>query len=574
MFEKIKKNINKIKNEIIKPDDRAWKKLYGEYPDTLTYFDGSIYEYMSERRKEYENLIALEYFNNSISYKKMMHEIDQCASALVKNGIKENDVVSICMANTPEAVIAFYAINKIGAVANMIHPLSSENELKIFINDAESKLVFINDIILDKIKEIERELISDKIVIVPISNKMDFITKTLYNLTTKNKIKENDLNERYSLWNTFVNTSIIDTLVHRTPNDDAVILYSGGTTGKSKGVVLSNLNFNAITIHCKAMIPYTVPGNSILSYLPIFHGFGLGISINAPLCMGMKCILIPKINTKKVNKLIKTKKPNFLPAIPSLLNFIIKDTRLDKNAFKSVLTILSGGDFLSLDLKDKTEEYFRNHGSNATIRIGYGLTESTASASVSLVENYKKGSIGIPFPDNYFKIVKTNTHITADVNEIGEICISGPTVMKRYLNNEEETFKTLRLHEDGRLWLHTGDLGYMDEEGVFFFSTRLKRVIISNGMNIYPGELEEIFNNHPYIESAVVIGISDEVKVQTVKAIFVLKQEIKLSEKVKNEIKEYAKKNIAKYALPKTYEFIKELPKTKIGKIDYRKLEN
>lgn len=573
MFEKFKKSINKIKEEIIRKEKYPWEKWYGDSPCSLSYFDGSIYEYLHETYKNYPHNTAIEYFKFSLSFKKLIKEIKYCSSALVKLGIKEGDIVTICMANTPEAIIAFYAINCIGAVANMIHPLSSENEIVTFVNDSNSNLLIINDILFDKAKEIENDLKVKKIIISPISNSMDFLTKFFYNLTFGNKVKEDKLNDKYILWEKFLDTEIIETFVKRKPEDDAVILYSGGTTGKSKGVVLSNLNFNAITEHCKAMIPHTNPGNSILSYLPIFHGFGLSISINAPLCMGMKCILIPKLNTKKVNKIIKKKKPNFLPAVPSLLNLIIKDTHLEKNAFKNVLTILSGGDFLSLDLKNRTEEYFREHGSKATIRIGYGLTESVASVSFSLLENYKSGSIGIPFPDNVIKIVKANTHINAEVNEVGEICVSGPTIMKRYLNDEEETFKTLRVHDDKKLWLHTGDLGYMDEDGIFYFTTRLKRVIITNGVNVYPGVLEEVFNNHPYIESSIVVGIKDDVKIQIVKAIIVLKDDIKPTEKVKYEIKEYAKKNIAKYALPKTYEFIKELPKTKIGKIDYRKLE-
>ena len=312
----------------------------------------------------------------------------------------------------------------------------------------------------------------------------------------------------------------------------------------------------------------------MLSYLPIFHGFGLSICINTPLCLGMKCILIPKLNTKKVNSIIKHKKPNFLPVIPSLLEIITKDMFLNKNAFKSVLCVLSGGDFLSLKLKEKSEKYLKNHGSNAKIIIGYGLTECTASTCGSFVGEYKSGSIGIPFPDNIYKIMKPNTNIEAEVNEIGEICINGPTVMNRYLNNEEETFKTLRLHDDDRLYLHTGDLGYMDKDGMFYFSTRLKRMIISNGCNIYPNEIENVFNKHPYVETSIAVGMKDKYKSEVVKIIIVLKDNIEKNDDTEKELRDYAYKNIAKYSLPKIYEFKTSIPKTKLGKIDYKELLN
>ena len=567
------KNLIKKKKEKLDDIERPWKKLYGNVPDTLTYFDGSIYEMVYNNHKNYSSFTALEYFKTTITYKALMTEIDFCASALIRYGIKENDIVTICCANTPEAIIAFYAVNKIGAIANMVHPLSSENEIKTIINESKTNFLFINDIIFDKIKTMEKEINIVKTVIIPISNSMDFVTKTLYSLITKSKVKVADLNDDYILWNNFKDVKITDTFIKRKSEDDAVILYSGGTTGKSKGVVLSNLAFNSMAKQAISFLDSLKAGTSILSYLPIFHGFGLSICINLPLTIGMKCILLPKIDAPKVNHIIKTKKPNFMPVVPSLLNVMLKDKKVSKKAFKSIITVVSGGDFLSIDLKTRSEEFLADHGCNAPILIGYGLTECTAAAVVTIPGPYKSGCVGIPLSDNLVKIVKANTHIRADVNEMGEICITGPTLMSRYLNNEEETFKTLRVHEDGRLWLHTGDLGSMDKDGQVYFSTRLKRMIISNGINIYPSELENIFTKHTYIESAVVIGVEDKIKVQSVKAMIVLKDEIKLSEKVKSDIKEYASKNISKFALPSSYEFIKELPKTKMGKIDYRKLQ-
>lgn len=553
-------------------ENKLWEQFYKEEWKHVEYFNGSLYEKVLETSRRFPNYYALEYFNKKITYKEMIREIDKVSVSLINAGVKENDKVTICAANTPEAIYAFYAINKIGAIANIIHPLSSENEIKQYLKNARSNFIFISDISYNKLEKIKYK----KAVVLPIANSMNFVMSNLYKLTVKKKNRVKTLSKNAIFWNDFVKHSKnkeIDNLVKRRNDDDAVILYSGGTTGTPKGVVLSNMCFNAIAKHCDLMVDDTDPGNSILSYLPIFHGFGLGICIHTPLALGLKCILIPKINVKKINKTIEKTKPNFLPVIPSLLEVMVRDKKASKKALKSVLCVLSGGDFLNLDLKNRAHEYLEAHGANAVIRIGYGLTESTAATCVSLVENYTKGSIGIPFPDTSFKIVKTNTNIEEEIGEIGEICICGPTVMKGYLNNQTETYKTIRVHEDGKKWLHTGDLGRMDENGIFYFETRLKRVIISNGCNIYPNYLEEIYNKHPLIESSVIVGVQDEIKQQVAKAIIVLKKNIKLTEEVKNNIIEYAKKNIVKYALPKQYEYVDNIPKTPIGKIDYKKLE-
>ena len=554
-------------------DNVIWQKLYKDDFGKIDYFEGSLYQKIKEIANKYPHNYAVEYFKKKYTYKEMLEKIDQIALSLVNYGVKENDYVTICTANCPEAIFMFYAINKVGAIANIIHPLSSVNEIKRYIKGVKSNLLFISDFAYNKISYLKIK----KIVVVPITNSMNFFTKVAYNLTTKKENKAKILKDNAVLWKDFVNCKKKingNVLKKRKKDDDAVILYSGGTTGKPKGVILSNLCFDAISKHCQLMVDDTKEGNSILSYLPIFHGFGLAICTHTPLSIGMKCIVIPKINIKKMNQIIKKTKPNFLPIIPSLLEQMLKDQTVGKKDFKSVLCILSGGDFLTYELKTKAEHFFKEHGANAVLRIGYGLTESTAATCVSLVDNYQPGSIGIPFPDTLYKIVKTNTIINADVDEIGEICISGPSVMKGYLNNLSETYHTIRIHEDGRKWLHTGDLGRMDKNGVFYFETRLKRVIISNGCNIYPNYLEEVYNRHPFIESSVIVGIHDDIKQQVAKAIIVLKKNIKLTEEVKQSIVEYAKKNIVKYAWPKEYEYVDSIPKTPIGKVDYKKLSH
>lgn len=563
MFDKIKQLLNK--------NEYPWYKYYGDMPRKLKYFDGSLYDYMHNTALKYPKYYALEYFNKKMTYESFISEINCVSHSLVNDGIKENDIVTICMANTPEAIIAFYAINKIGAISNIIHPLSSEVEIKGFLNNTQSKYVFISDMLYDTFVSINKDMKLDKVIVCPISNKMDSIHKVIYNLFKAPKIK--DLGKNFIFYNDYLDYDIEECkTVKRKYNDDAVILYSGGTTGKPKGVVLSNLSFNSLSLQYTYVIT-AHPGDVILSYLPIFHGFGLGVAIHTPLTYGMKCVVDPKLNIKKINNILKNKKVNFLPVIPALLSAMCKDKAIGKKDLSNLKYVLCGGDFLDWNLKIKSEKFLKRHGSKAQIVIGYGLTEATAAIIATIGNTCKRKSIGIPTPDTRYKVVKNDTHITCEKNEVGEICVSGPSLMTRYYNDEEETFKALQLHEDGVVWLHTGDLGYVGEDDILYFETRKKRVIISNGLNVYPGYIEEVLNSHPYVEMSVVVGTKDNVRGQIVKAIVVLKDEIELTDEVKIEIKKYVRKRVSKYAVPRIYKFTKELPKTKIGKVDFKALQ-
>ena len=314
-------------------------------------------------------------------------------------------------------------------------------------------------------------------------------------------------------------------------------------------------------------------GDSILSIMPIFHGFGLGVCIHTCLHIGMKCILVPTFKANKLINIIREKKPNFFVGVPTLFEALYNSKGLKENDFDSINCIVSGGDVMDEENYKKYNEMFEKYGSKAKIRVGYGLTEACAATCLSPTDMHREGSIGIPFPDSIYKIVEINTTKPAKVLEDGEICICGPTVMQGYLDEEEETKKTLKEHGDGRLWLHTGDIGCMDKDGFIYFKSRLKRIIISSGYNIYPSYIETIINKHEYVSNSTVIAVPDKYRGQIAKAFIVLKKEVKLTEEVEKEIKDYCERNIAKYSMPRLFEFRKELPKTLVGKVAYTVLE-
>lgn len=560
---------NLIKKRIkIKDKDKPWLDLYKDVPEKLDYYTGSLYDAIKESGDKYAKLTAYEYFFKKCTYKDFVKKVNKAAMALKTMGIKENECVTICMPNIPEGVALVYAANAIGAIANMVHPLGSLNDIEYALNSTDSSVLFVSDVTYPKVKDIK----VDNLVVCEVSNELEGLLKVLYNFKNKANMlyKANVIT-----WNKFLNMGrgCEDFYVKRDKDDPAVIIYSGGTTGKSKGIILSNGNFNSLARQCCAVEKTVVPGNSILSALPIFHGFGLGVCVHMPLYNGMKCILVPKLNTKKINKELKKYKPNLLPVVPSLLALICKGK--SGSELKHIKGIFCGGDYLSIELKEKTEKYFRERGSNAKIRIGYGLSEATAFflATYNHIP-YEASSIGIPNPDTLVKVFQVGTEIECEVGQVGEICVNGPTVMMGYINNDKETDKVLIHHSDDRVWLHTGDLGYCDEKGQFFFSSRLKRMIITNGYNVYPLEVEELISKHEYVDSCVVIGIKHEVKQQVPKAVIVLKEGISDSIKVKNEIKKYCEENLAAYERPAVYEFKESLPKTAIGKVAYRDLED
>ena len=543
-------------------------------PTHLDYPNFTLYEHVEVTAKKFPKYYAYEYYNNLCTYEEFMKKIDNCARALKAEGVKKGDAVTICMPNTPEAITMFYAVNKIGAVCNMIHPLSSAQEIKYYLNLAESKIILTINVSLEKVMSIIDETKVERVVLASPSEEMNGVMSFLYYVTSGRKIKV-EKDSRIKKWKEFISSGkeyTLNTKEDVAMTDTAIILYSGGTTGTPKGIVLSNYNFTALATQGKIMCEPCKEGDTALSIMPIFHGLGLGVCIHIPLTVGMKCVLIPAFQAKKFTQLIKKHKPNFLVGVPTLFEALLK-TDLKENELACIKTVACGGDSLSINTKKAIDKFLSDHGSTAQIREGYGLTECSGASCVTPRGLYKEGSIGIPFPDMVYKIVKIGTHEEADVMEDGEICISGPTVMVGYLKNEEETYQTLREHDDGKVWLHTGDIGCMDSEGYIYFKQRLKRMIVSSGYNIYPSQIEKIISEHEDVLTCTVIGIDHPYKVQVAKAYIVLKDGIEPTKEVKESIKEYCERNIAKYALPYEYEYRSSLPTTLVGKVAYRELE-
>ena len=553
-----------------------WKSSLGEVPFHLDYFDGSMFEAVERIAQQYPNNVAFDFMGRSTSYKALVKEIEACAKALRTIGVREGDKVTIAMPNCPQAIQMFYAVNLIGGVCNMIHPLSAEKEIEFYLNESESVTAITLDQFYNKFENIRHNTKVVNIVIASIKDELSKPVKAGYMLTEGRKIKKIPEDAPVIRWKEFLHMGkhcFYNYKVKRTGSDPAVILYSGGTTGTTKGILLSNRNFNALGQQVIAANPMFRVGDKMLAAMPLFHGFGLGVCIHTMLSQGGRCILIPRFTAQTYAKQITKYHCNFIAGVPTLYEALLRLPSMDKADLSSLKGVFSGGDSLSVELKKKFDRFLYDHNAKIQIREGFGLTECVTASCLTPPHMAKEGSIGLPFPDTYYKIVEPGTDRELPYGEEGEILIAGPTVMMEYIKHPEETAQTLRRHADGLTWMYTGDLGMMDDEGFIYFRGRAKRMIITSGYNVYPGQLENILDAHEFVHMSCVIGVPDPYKMQKVKAFVMLKPGVPESPEMKEAILAYCRRNIAKYAMPYDIEFRRELPKTLVGKVAYRVLE-
>ncbi|OQB24003.1 MAG: Long-chain-fatty-acid--CoA ligase [Firmicutes bacterium ADurb.Bin182] len=558
------------------PPKAPWLKNYGEVPHTLDYFQGTMFEAVNEAAKLYPNNIAFDFLGNKATFSRTVKEIHRAAKAFSALGIKENDRVTLCLPNAPQTIYCFYALNMIGAVANMIHPLSSEGEIEFYLKDSNSVAAVTLDQFYDKFESVRKNTRLKNLIITGVQDALNPVMKLGYALTEGKKVKKLPKDAPVVMWKEFLAAGDAfkgEYRAERKSTDPAAILYSGGTTGTTKGILLTNLNFNALYKQLEAMGRCLEPGRSMLSVMPMFHGFGLGVCIHAILLAGCKCILVPRFNPQSYAKLLKTKKPNYIAGVPTLYEAILRNPEMDGVDLSCLMGVFSGGDSLSIELKKKLDRFLKEHKATVEVREGYGTTECVTACCLTPYHMSREGSIGLPFPDTFFKIVKVGTEEEVPYGEEGEICLTGPTVMVEYVNQPEETAQTLRRHPDGLTWVHTGDLGTMDEDGFVYFRQRIKRMIVSSGYNIYPSQLENVIDAHEAVQMSCVIGVPDPIKIQKVKAFAMLKPGIECTDEIKKSIMEHCSKHIAKYAMPYDIEIRDTLPKTLVGKVAYRMLE-
>ena len=553
-----------------------WLAFYGAVDPQLAYPDCSMFDLVERCAGQYPKYEAITFMGKGVSFQNLVRQVKTAARAFSAIGIKEGDKVTLCMPNCPQIVVCFYALNRIGAIASMIHPLSSVGEIAFYIKDSGSKAVVTLDAFYGKFEEVRKNVSFETLVLTSVGDALSPVMKVGYALTEGKKVPKIPKNADVLYWKDFLNGAKRkdeSCFVERGAADPAVILFSGGTTGTTKGILLSNLNFNALALQTCAMGHCVDPGNRMLAAMPMFHGFGLGVCIHTMLVTGVTAILVPRVSVESYAKLLKKEHPNYIAGVPTLFEGITRNPFMDGVDLSCLKGVFSGGDTLSIELKKKFDTFLAEHGATVQVREGYGTTECVTASCLTPYHMYREGSIGLPFPDTYYKIVKPGTTDELPYGEDGEICLCGPSVMIEYVNQPEETANVLKKHTDGHIWLHTGDLGVMDADGFVFFRQRIKRMIITSGYNVYPSQIENIIDAHEKVLMSCVIGVPDPYRMQKVKAFVVLRPNVLPTPALKEEILAHCGKNVAKYAMPYDIEFRNELPKTLVGKVAYTVLE-
>ena len=542
-----------------------------EYPE-LTMFR------MVERiAKQMPDASAIDFYNRKISYKRFIERVERCARAFMSIGIKPGDAVTLCMPNIPQCLECFYALNRIGAVANMVHPLSARSEITFYLDISESKAIVTVDLFFETVSKAIAD--ADHPVTAIVTRMQEELPPHLALLYILKKGKS------YLKYPDTANSMLYTAFIAGAGNAalpeigfekdrTAVILYSGGTSGTPKGICLTDLNFNACAMQAMEAIGLEWrDGIKMLSCMPMFHGFGLGMNIHTVLVHGACCILMPTFNNKTYGEALVKKKPNLIAGVPTIFEALLHLKQLEGVKLDYLMGMFSGGDSLSIELKKSIDKFLKEHGATIQVREGYGLTECVTASCLTPRDEYRKGSIGIPFPDTVYQIVTPGTDDVLLPGTEGEIILRGPTVMTGYLKNEKETAETLRTLSDGNVWLYTGDLGHMDEDGYVYFKQRIKRMIITNGYNVYPGQIENVIDGVDEVAYSCVIGVKDPRRMQRVRAYVVLMDGIEGTEQLKEKIMERLRQYVAGYALPREIIFRDELPKTLVGKVAFRLLE-
>lgn len=548
-------------------EQRAWFKHYEDgIPNTIDYDEKPLHDFLIESALRVGDKSALNFLGKEMTFKQVLSEAKKIAHFLQSKGLQKGDRVASMLPNTPQAVIAYYGAMMAGATVVQVNPLYTERELTYQMQDSGAKFIICLDILLPRVNNVREDTNLEHVIVTRIKDYLPFPKNVIYPFIQKRQynivVKVEETEDTHD-WETIISKGSEDyENVSINPKEDLALLqYTGGTTGKPKGVMLTHFNLVANVQMCTTWMYKTEKDNEVvLGVLPFFHVYGMTTVMNLSIMYGAKMILLPKFDAGEVLKTIQKHKPTLFPGAPTIYIGLLNHPDIEKYDLSSIKACISGSASLPLEVQEQFEKI-----TNGRLVEGYGLTESSPVTHANPIWGRRVyGSIGVPWPDTDAKIVKSGTTEEVPVGEIGEIAIKGPQVMKGYWNNEEATKKTL---VDG--WLLTGDMGKMDEDGYFYVVDRKSDMIIAGGFNIYPREIEEVLFEHPDILEAAVIGVPDEYRGETVKAVIVPKAGKTLDEK---ELDQYCRSNLAAFKVPRIYEFREQLPKTIVGKVLKRQL--
>ena len=556
--------------------DKPWLKYYTQEQKSAELPRCKIYDYIWKANKDDLSRIAFNYYNTKLTYGQLFERIESASKGFQQIGVEEGDIVAIVAVTVPETIYTFYGLNRIGAISNMIDPRTSAEGIHKYIDEVDAKVVVVLDVVLGKILEAVLGTNVKQIIVLSPADSLRMFKKQLYKICKGRRFYQNDICIK---WKTFIkngkNQSVLDTPYKE--KTCCVIVHTGGTTGNPKGVMLSNDNLNQSAFQLINSDFQMKRGDVWADIMPPFIAYGIGNGLHMPLIKGMEIVLIPAFDPQKYDQLMIKHRPTHIVGVPSHYESIINSKKMKFRDMSYLVSPVVGGDTMKVELEDKVNQFIKGHNAKNNIMKGYGMTEVSAAVSACMSDKInKRGSVGIPFAHTIISVFDPDNGKELKCGEKGEVCITGPNTMLGYYNDEDETNHVLRVHEDGLTWVHSGDLGFIDEDGMLFIEGRIKRMIIRHdGFKVFPNLIENTLMKNPMVKECCVVGQNDRSHAQgMLPVVYVVLATHPLDlDEVIGELKNMCEEELPEYAQPRFFYVLDSMPLTPIGKINYRYLE-
>ena len=563
-------------NPVYASQAKPWLKYYDQKFIDQTLPALSAFEYVCQRSKNHLNDTALEYYGRKFTYADLIVNVKKTAAALRGAGVKKGDIITVVSIMTPEIIALFYAADMMGATLNLVDPRYSVEGIREYIEEVDSHLLVCLNVVYERCRQAAKRTNVEKVIVLSPADSLPPVMAVGYKLTTpdKNKYASNVIR-----WKQFIKGGEGQSTAAEPydPDHACVVVHTGGTTGSPKGVMLTDDCFNGIALQFQAYPKLFHRGQKLMNVMPPFIAYGFACGIHLPLVLGFTVIIIPNLDPAKLGSLVLKHKPEHMFGVPTHYQQLAADPKLRDKDLSFIINYAAGGDSLSRGAEQTVNDFLAAHGARYPIAKGYGMTEVSSAATVAAGLDNKPGSVGIPMVNTVVAAFEPGTDQELPIGQRGELCISGPCLMKGYYNKPEETAILLRRHPDGRVWAHTGDMGYLDEDGFVFLDSRIKRMIIGHdGFKVFPSMIENVVSRHPAVHQCSVVGCADKDHTQgrLPFVYIVLKADTTAKKKqVIRELERMCAEELPEYVQPVAYKFISSMPMTPVGKVDYRQLE-
>ena len=563
-------------NPVYASQAKPWLKYYAQKYIDQTLPTLSAFDYVCHRNRNHLNDTALDYYGRKFTYADLIVNVKKTAAALRGVGVKKGDIVTVVSVMTPEVIALFYAADMVGATLNLVDPRYSVEGIHEYIEEVDSHLLVCLNVVYERCRQAAKRTNVEKVIVLSPADSLPPVMAVGYKLTTpdKNKYASNVIR-----WKQFIKGGEGQSTAAEPydPDHACVVVHTGGTTGSPKGVMLTDDCFNGIALQFQAYPKLFHRGQKLMNVMPPFIAYGFACGIHLPLVLGFTVVIIPNLDPDKLGSLVLKHKPEHMFGVPTHYQQLASDPKLRDKDLSFIINYAAGGDSLSRGAEQTVNDFLAAHGARYPIAKGYGMTEVSSAATVAAGLDNKPGSVGIPMVNTVVAAFEPGTDQELPIGQRGELCISGPCLMKGYYNKPEETAILLRRHPDGRVWAHTGDMGYLDEDGFVFLDSRIKRMIIRHdGFKVFPSMIENVVSRHPAVHQCSVVGCADKDHTQgrLPFVYIVLKADTTAKKKqVIRELERMCAEELPEYVQPVAYKFISSMPMTPVGKVDYRQLE-